>query len=231
MQLRTPWDPDPEPAAAPPLPASPPAPKRRGRPPRSALPSASAAGAAPDWLYHHLAVSGPAAAVAEFAVAARGPDMIPWRRDFTRLEEDVFHLAVAQPPELRRLSVAGCRVLARQFRARVEAHHDQAIGLVGRSRRCPLDLHALLPVPPTILELGPIHPTALAWLRAHWGTSERLRRVVERPGATAGRRLARGHSVRGYGFFTAGETPEAAVTSLTVRWPALHFVLRPFPPD
>jgi hypothetical protein len=62
----------------------------------------------------------------------------------------VFNLAVAQPPELRRLSVAGCRLLARQFRARAEAHHDRALDQIGCSRVCLFDLNVLLPVPPEI---------------------------------------------------------------------------------
>lgn len=169
--------------------------------------------------------------MAGFAAAACGAGVIPWRLDCARIEEDVFNLAVTQPPEQRRLSVAGCRILARQFRARAEAHHDAAISLVGRSRACPLDLHLLLPVPGAILELGPSHPAARAWLTAHWGISDRLRHVIERPDATAGRRLPHGHSVAGYGFFTAGETPHAAVAGLAARWPALRFVLRPRPPD
>jgi hypothetical protein len=232
MFFRTPWDPDPEPDQIAPLPAAPPKPKRRGRPPRSTRPLASVAGTTPDWLYHHLTAFGPAADVAGFAAAARGPGVIPWRRDFTRLEEDVFHLAVGQPVELRRLSVTGSRLLARQFSARAEAHHDRALGLIGSSRTCPLDLHVLLPVPPAILELGgPAHPAALAWLRAHWGIPEPPRRVVERPDATAGRRLPRRHAVIGYGFFTAGETPTAAVHYLVPRWPTLRFVLRVRPAD
>ena len=35
----------------------------------------------------------------------------------------------------------------------------------------------------------------------------------------------------GYGFFTAGETPHAAIAALAARWPGLHFVLRPMPAD
>jgi len=232
MDLRTPWDLDPASDVTVSEEVSEPEPKPRGRRPRSA--SASAAGeapltAAPNWLYHHLAVSGPEAEVAAFAAAARGAGVIPWRADFGRIEEDVFNLAVAQPSSQRRLSVAGCRILARQFRARAAAHHDKAVGLIGRSRACPLDLHVLLPVPPAVLELGAADPAALAWLRAHWGTSERLRHVVVRPRATAGRRLPRGHTVVGYGFFTNGETPHAAMTRLGSHWPALRFMLRPRP--
>jgi hypothetical protein len=96
---------------------------------------------------------------------------------------------------------------------------------------CPFDLHALRPVPASILQLGPTHPTALSWLAAHWGVTDRLRQVGVRDTASTGRRLRRGHAVIGYGFFTAGETPRAAVENFAKRWPALRFVLQPRPAD
>ncbi len=175
------------------------------------------------------AVSGPADRVAAFAAAARGAGVIPWRLDLARIEEDVFNLAAAQPPAQRRLTIAGCRLLARQFRERVAAHHAKAVGRVGHSRACPLDLHALLPVPATLLERGPNDPASRAWLAAHWGT-DGLRHVEERPGRP-GRRLPAGHAVIGYGFFTDGETPQAAMSALASSWPELRFLLRPVPPD
>ena len=82
---------------------------------------------------------------------------------------------------------------------------------------------------PTILALGPTDPTALAWLAAHWGTTDRLRQVTERPGC--GDPLPAGHSTIGYGFFTAGETPEAAIAAMASRWPSLTFALQPRPAD
>ena len=103
--------------------------------------------------------------------------------------------------------------------------------MVGHSRACPFDLHALLPVPEAILKLGPTHPDALAWLAAHWGTTDRLRQVTVREKPSTGRRLPTGHAVIGYGFFTAGETPQAAIAQLAARWPALRFVLQPRPAD
>ena len=81
-------------------------------------------------------------------------------------------------------------------------------------------------MPEAILQLGPTHPTALAWLAAHWGITDRLRQVSLRDKATAGRRLPTGHAVIGYGFFTHGETPHAAIAQLAARWPALRFVLQ-----
>ncbi|HEY2134103.1 MAG TPA: hypothetical protein VGH36_14210 [Acetobacteraceae bacterium] len=206
--------------------------KRRGRRPAAALRAARlAANAAPDWLYHHLTISGPTEILEDFAAAARGAGVTPWQLDTARVEDDVFHLAVSQPARQRNLTVEGCRILARQFRERVEARQAKAAALVGQSQACPFDLHALLPVPESVLLLGPTHPEALAWLAAHWGVTDGLRQVAVRAGATTGRRQKRGHAVIGYGFFTAGETPHAAIAQLAARWPALRFVLVPRPAD
>ena len=205
--------------------------KRRGRRPTVASAAPPESDTTPDWHYHHLTVNGPAVPLATFTEAARGAGVIPWQLDFTRLEEDVFHLAAAQPRERRRLSIAGCHLLARQFRERVEARQAQAVARVGRSRACPFDLHALLPVPDAILQLGPTHPTALAWLAAHWGTQDGLRHVVLRPDANAGRRLPRGHRLVGYGFFAFGAAPQAAIAALQDRWSGLHLALRARPAD
>jgi hypothetical protein len=76
---RYPWESPRENALEPtalPLPAgSAPPPKRRGRRP-----------AAPQWLYHHLTVTGPAGTLAAFAAAARGSGVIPWQIDAGRIE-------------------------------------------------------------------------------------------------------------------------------------------------
>jgi hypothetical protein len=220
MEFRTPWDP--KPAAPPAVPAAAPSPpKQRGR--RPAMPVA----AGEPWLYHHLTISGPAVDVTVFADAARGSGILPWRVETAQIEEDIFNLAASQPAAIRSLSIEGCRILARQFRDRVEERAAQATARVGRSRACPLDLHSLLPVPMTILAFGSTHPAALAWLTAHWGMTDSPRQVAERPGATAGRRLPRGHQVVGYSFFTAQETPQAAIAELGRRWSALRFDLQP----
>ena len=136
-----------------------------------------------------------------FAVAARGAGVIPWLIDTAAIEEDVFNLAASQPAARRNLDVAGCRILARQFRDRVEARQARAAARIGRSQACPFDLHGLLPIPDTILQLGQSHPAAQAWLAAHWGPVDDLRQVAERPDARPGRRLPRDHAVLGYGFF------------------------------
>ena len=119
--------------------------------------------------------------------------------------------------------------MARQFRDRAEAWHAKAIALFGHRRAYPFDLHAVLPVPPAILLLGPTHPEALAWLAAHWGTTDGVRHAAVRPGASARRRLPAGHTVIGYGFFTMGETPHAAIATLAAGWPDLRFRLQPRP--
>jgi hypothetical protein len=209
MDYGTPWDPMPVQA---PLPSALPSPpKRLGRRPAT-IPTAWVAAEVP-WLYHHLTISGLADGVTAFAEAARGAD--------------IFNLAASQPKPIRSLTIEGCRILARQFRDRVEERAAQAAGRVGRSHACPFDLHTLLPVPARILDLGASHPEARAWLSQHWGLTESPRQVAERPGAKGGRRLPGGHSVVGYSFFTAHETPHAAVAKLGQRWPTLRFLLQP----
>ena len=228
--FRTPWDTDAEPApSAGPVAAAAlavqPQPKPRGRRPAAASLNAPA----PSWLYHHLVVAGLANTVEAFRAAARGSGIVPWVQDGRAVEEWVFERAVSQPPRLRSLTVEGCLVLARQFRERFEAHHARAAGQVGCSQACPLDLHALLPVPDALLRLGADHPTALAWMAEHWGVADGLRHAAVRPDLGPGRRLPRGHSAACYGFFTGGDTPRAAVAQLGARWPGLRFVLRPRP--
>jgi hypothetical protein len=122
--------------------------------------------------------------------------------------------------------VEGCRILARQFREKVEARQVRAAALAGQSLACPFDLHALLPVPDRILHLGPTHPETLAWLTTHWGVTDRLRQVSVRDKATTGRRRPTGHSAIGYSFFTDRETPDAAIAQLATHWPTLRFLLQ-----
>jgi hypothetical protein len=165
--------------------------------------------------------------VQDFAAAARGPGITPWVLDFDAIEEDIFNLAMAQPPAQRSLTVAGCRVLARQFRARIEARQGQAAALLSSSSRaCPFDLHTMLPVPPEILRLGPAHPAALVWLRLHWGPPESLRKIVALETPRPGKRLPAGHAVIGYGFFSRERPPAAAIAMIAAAWPVLNLRLR-----
>jgi hypothetical protein len=167
--------------------------------------------------------------VEAFAKAARGSGVTPWQLDYAAIEEDIFVRAVSQPASRRTLTVEGCRILARQFRDKVEARQARAAALVGQSFLCLFDLHMLLPVPEAILHLGPIHPEALAWLAAHWGVTDRLRQISVRDKATTARRLPAGHTVIGYTFYTHRETPDAAIRAIGAAWPALRFRLQPQP--
>jgi hypothetical protein len=187
--------------------------------------------AAPAWLWHHLTISGQTADVAAFAEAARGPGVIPWHVDYAQVEEDIFHRAVAARGGRDGLSIEGCHILARQFRQRIESRDEKAVALIGQSRACPFDLHVLLPIPAEILRRGPTDEVSLDWLARHWGTRDDLRKIVERPNPSAGRRLPSGHAVISYGFFTSGETPRAAIDQFNARWPILRFVLTPLPAD
>jgi hypothetical protein len=239
MAISFPWDSPrdsprdseaPAPALPEQIPDAEPHRKPRGRRPRTLAglaPSVSAATPGTGWRYHHLTISGPAEAIDAFAETACGAGVTPWRLDFGMLEEDIFNLAASQPAARRNLTIAGCRILARQFRERVEHRQGRAFALVGRGQGCPFDLHSLLPVPDAVLDLGPTHPEALAWLAAHWGVTDRLRQVARLKRPKPGRRLPSGAQVIGYGFFTADETPTAAIAALAARWPALRFQLQP----
>ncbi len=190
----------------------------------------------PDWLHHRLTISGPPEAVAAFKRAASGAGIIPWRYDLDRMEEDFFHLLVApaappgsigQPP--RPLSIGGARLFARQLRAAVGHRHDVAVRAVGHSRACLFDLHALVPVPPPILALGPDEPETLAWLWEHWGTTEALRHVADDSGApAAGEAVREAKPDRWHlRFWSADWTPWRALNHLGRQWPALRFDCRP----
>jgi hypothetical protein len=43
--------------------------------------------------------------IEDFATAARGSGVIPWRLDFDIIEEDLFNLAAAQPASRRNLTI------------------------------------------------------------------------------------------------------------------------------
>lgn len=234
MALRFPWETEtetdpPAPPRAPARKAPPATPKPRGRRPTSATPSGRAA--ASIWRYHHLTIIGPAGDLADFAAAAQGPGIVPWAIDGAAIEEDIFRRAMSQPADRRSLSVAGCRILARQFRDRIEARAARAQDRIGTGRACPFDLQVLVPIPAAILRLGQDHPQALAWLAKHWGILDPPRQVRARPNAGPGRRLKAGHGVIGYSFFTAVTSPLAAVATITPCWPGLDFRLRQIPMD
>jgi len=201
----------------------------------------------PDWLHHRLAISGPADRIAAFRAAAAGAGIVPWHLDLDHMEEDCF-LLLASPTSLRgsptppealpgwpslrgspTLRVAGARVLAGQLREAVARRHGIAVARVGRSEACPFDLHALLPVPEAILRLGPDDPAALAWLWAHWGTTQALRRVALDHGAAEDprRRPPPGEAAWHLTFWSADWTPWHALARLAEIWPSLRFAVHP----
>lgn len=181
------------------------------------------------WRRHELAVTGPAADVTSLRNAAAGAGAIPWHYPDAHLEEEDRVHALLRPPDgSPELSLQGARALARMLRSAAEARHGRVVDAVAQGdRSCPLDLHALLPVPDALLRLGPDDPASLAWLRAHWGTVRALRHVRVRGDARYGRA---GRSARLRWEFWAGiedGTPWAAIEALRARWPRLLFALRP----
>ena len=179
----------------------------------------------PDWLFHHVAVLGPDADRLAFRQVAAGAGTIPWHLDLDRLEEDIVHrllsMAACAPGDTPELGLEGARVLAAQLRQAVGRRHTRALARAGVVS-CPLDLHALLPVPEEVLRLGPDDPASLAWLWAEWGTTQALRRVSLLKG---------GEGVERIGFWSADWTPWRAFRTIGARWPTLRFEVRPIYDD
>lgn len=177
----------------------------------------------PDWLKHRFTVSGPAAELATFRAAAAGPGVIPWRDNVAELAENWFNRMVAVPVHERMISVAGAHRLADRLRDALEARWASLLDEAPRARACPLDLHALVPVPASVLERGPDDPVAITWLWTHWGTTWALRHVTVRPGAAA----REGQARLLFRFHAADWSPWAALRAIRARWPGLRFNLRP----
>ncbi len=157
---------------------------------------------------------------------------MPWRHDPAGPAEDWFHLLAAPPPpQQRSLSLAGARILAGQLRDAVEQQQAQVAEQAPRSRACPLDLHRLVPIPDSLLRLGPDHPDTLAWLWAQWGTTAPLRHVAELPVPRAGRPPARPPGWLWLGFWAADWTPWPALLRLRQDWPELRIAVRPIYDD
>ncbi|MDO9707665.1 hypothetical protein [Paracraurococcus lichenis] len=183
----------------------------------------------PDWLYHHLRVTGPPAEVAAFRLAAAGPGLIPWEDPVGSAAEDWFHLLAAPPaPQRRSLSLEGCRILAGQLRDAAEARQRLVAERAAGSRACPLCLHRLLPVPAPLLRRGPEAPETRAWLWEHWGTTAALRGVVPLPVPGRGRPPPPEPGLFRVGFWSADWTPWRAILALRARWPGLSIEVTPF---
>jgi hypothetical protein len=182
----------------------------------------------PDWLYHHLRVTGDPAEVAAFRAAAAGPGVIPWADSVGAAAEDWFHLLAVPPaPQQRTLSLEGCRVLAGQLQDAVEARQRLVAERAATSRACAFCLHRLRPVPDRLLRLGPEHPESRAWFWAEWGTTAALRGVVELPVPSRSKPRRPDPGLFWVGFWSADWTPWRAILTLRARWPGLLIAVRP----
>ena len=175
-----------------------------------------------DWLRHEFEVSGRPGEVAAFRMVAAGANIVPWELDLASGEEDWFLLIVRTAP--RGLGIGGARALAAQLRAAVDARHSALCAWIGRNHACPLDLHALVPVPSAILRRGPDDPASRAWLWGNWGTAEALRHVREIPARPGQRRGLARFRVK---FYAADWTPWRALLAIRARWPSLRFEVWP----
>jgi hypothetical protein len=189
----------------------------------------------PDWLAHRLTVTGPKEAVAAFRHAAAGPGRIPWQLDYERLEEDWSLKLLAPAPSAQDaafraagISAHGARTAARQMRTALELLEARMQALPAQ-QLCPLDLHALVPVPQKILALGPDHPESLAWLWANWGTTWPLRHVEVVPNPDAAGSSAAGQFSMSLKFVAADWTPWRVIAAVRERWPGLEFSLAVLP--
>jgi hypothetical protein len=170
-----------------------------------------------DWLRNRLTVSGPSEAVARFRAAARGTSAIPWHLDLDHEEARLLAPMAGQGPD--------ARALARELREVIAARHDRVLAHWHEAGSCPLDLHRLIPIPDTVLQLGVDAPAARRWLWMHWGTTQPLRRVCLREENTD-RRLRRSARVV-IEFLSADWTPWQAILRLRRDWPTLILVADP----
>lgn len=158
-----------------------------------------------DWLWNVLTLGGPSERVEAFRLAAAGPGVVPWRLDLAALEEE-FLLPMAGPQDgVRAISLTGAKLLARRLRDAAAANHQAALARMSTDRSCPFDLQRLLPVPPSILALGPEEGVSREWLRSHWGVTRPLRHIEALPSTLDGRRKKM--SQLRVGFWSADWSP------------------------
>lgn len=175
----------------------------------------------PEWLPHVLIVAGPLADLVAFRRAAAGPGIIPWATDYDRLEEDWVNAMLTPSPVERGISVEGARILAGQLRERIEQQAQRAAEAAFGKKGCPLDLHALVSVPPRVLRLGPDDPAAIAWLWENWTTTWALRGVEEIE-ADHDAALPEGHGAVCFRFWSADWAPWNALVAIRSRWPSIN---------
>ena len=126
------------------------------------------------------------------------------------------------PPAERGISLEGARILARQLREMVELQGMHATEAALDGEACPLDLHALAPIPDRILRLGPNDPDAVCWLWENWGTTWPLRGVEEMTSAQEAAIEPEKGELH-YRFWSADWTPWRALCSIKSRWPEIMF--------
>jgi hypothetical protein len=179
-----------------------------------------------DWLRHELVITGAPSELAVFEAAAAGAGAIPWEYPDLDLEEEDRVQALVQPPDgSRGLDIDSARVLARELREAIFDQQQKIVAAAAHSRVCALDLHKLLPVPSEILQLGPDHSAAMAWLQTNWGTTRPLRHVQRLPDKlVTGKRKTARHRLE---FWSADWTPWAALATIRKNWPAIRLQIRP----
>ncbi len=179
----------------------------------------------PDWLYHRLTIVGPADTITRFRLAATGPGIVPWRRDYDALTDHLVMLLI-QPNQSghRTITIADARQLAGRLRDLYWRDDQSALDHYYRQTpRCPLDLHRLVPVPDEILRLGDDAAASRCWLWGHWGTTWQLRRVRD---ITTSFRVNQ-QTTRIYDFWSADWSPWRAIATIAATWPTLAARLHP----
>jgi hypothetical protein len=115
-------------------------------------------------------------------------------------------------------------ILARELRE-AEFQHQNKVRAQAGSRLCPFDLHALVPVPSDLLDLGRDNKRSVAWLRAYWGVLQALRQVALVP---AGCKKLRGKQAQlTLEFWSADWTPWPAIVTIRQRFADLTLKVTP----
>ena len=106
-----------------------------------------------------------------------------------------------------------------------------AVARVGHIRACPLDLHALVPVPAELSCFSaPTTRTPSAWLWQHWGTHAGAAPRGAGHGHLPGHRRQSwsvGEDRLQLSFWSADWTPWRAFERIRADWPTLWFDLQP----
>jgi hypothetical protein len=164
----------------------------------------------PDWLYHRLYASGPAADLEAFSRQARGPGIVPFPVDFDRRQEDwtLWLVRTGMAPRQARQTAGALRAGVCGI--------SQETSVFFSAEAAPFDLAAIVPIPAKIAYIDRDDPEAIDWMWKHWGTTWALRRV--RPLVTP-----KGWAVE---FWSADWTPWPALAAMRRRFPGLQFALK-----